>query len=309
MAEEKKKKIIGLSTGRKNGNSETLLKYALMAAEKHGVETEIIRAMDHEIKPCIGCEGCVLSLNKTGVSKCTIQGDAAEWLLTKVLVEADALILSMPIYHLVPNSHYFVISHRQHPIMFNHPDLLKKTRPGAIMCVGGGEIEWTPLGLMSGNIMLQHAYTLVDQVQFNGHGRPAQVLVKQADLDRASRLGDNVAKSLFVAPAELKFLGDESRTACPVCHCNVLQVPHALPNVVCPVCDIHGIIEGQGEGMKVVWDPHETKFSRLTEYGVSLHLEYIKNNQIKYFTEYHQKVQELKKPLEAWGTYAMPPEG
>ncbi len=306
---EEKKKIIGLSTGRKNGNSEVLLKYALMAAEKHGVDTEIIRAMEHEIKPCIGCEGCVLSLNKTGVSKCTIKGDAAEWLLNKVLVEGDGLILSMPIYHLVPNSHYFVISHRQHPIMFNNPQLLKKTRPGAIMCVGGGEIEWTPMGLMLGNIMLQHAYTLVDQAQFNGHGRPAQVLMRQEDIDRATRLGDNMAKSLAVPAEELKFLGDRSQTACPVCQSNVVQVPDALPNVVCPVCDVHGVIVGQGDEMKVEWDQHDVKFSRLTEYGVNYHLEEIKNKQIKYFTEYHEKVQELKKPLEEWGNYPKPPEG
>ena len=39
----KKKKIIGYSSGRKNGNSEVLLKHALMAAEKQGVETEIIQ--------------------------------------------------------------------------------------------------------------------------------------------------------------------------------------------------------------------------------------------------------------------------
>jgi multimeric flavodoxin WrbA len=309
MTQEKKKKIIGLSTGRKDGNSEVLLKVALMAAEKHGVETEIIRAMDHEIKPCIGCEGCVLSLNKTGVSKCAIKGDAAEWLLTKVLVEGDALIMSMPIYHLVPNSHYFVISHRQHPIMFNNPQLLKKTRPGAVMCVGGGEIEWTPLGLMSGNIMLQHAYTLVDQVQFTGHGRPAQVLVRQADIDRAARLGDNVARSMFVSPDEMKYLGDPGQTECPVCHCNVVQVADALPNVVCPVCDVHGVIRGQGEEMAVQWDPQEAKASRLTEYGVALHLEEIKNKQKTYFAEYHEKVQELVKPYKEWGNYPKPDMG
>jgi multimeric flavodoxin WrbA len=306
MTKEKKKKIIGLSTGRKNGNSEVLLKVALMAAEKHGVETEIVRAMEHEIKPCIGCEGCVMSLNKTGVSKCTLKGDSAEWLLTKVLVEGDALIMSMPIYHLVPNSHYFIISHRQHPIMFNNPQLLQKTRPGAIMCVGGGEIEWTPLGLISGNIMLQHAYTLVDQAQFTGHGRPAQVLMRQEDIDRAARLGDNVAKSLFVSPEEMKYLGDRGQTECPVCHCNVIQVADKLPNVVCPVCDVHGVIEGNGDDMKVLWNQHDAEFSRLTEYGVSHHLEEIKNKHVKYLTEYHEKVRELVKPYEEWGNYPKP---
>jgi hypothetical protein len=33
-----------------------------------------------------------------------------------------------------------------------------------------------------------------------------------------------------------------------------IQVAEALPNVVCPVCDVHGGIEGQGEEMKVRWN-------------------------------------------------------
>jgi multimeric flavodoxin WrbA len=45
------KKIVGLSCGRKNSNSEHFLKAALMAAEEEGVETEIIRAMDHKVLP------------------------------------------------------------------------------------------------------------------------------------------------------------------------------------------------------------------------------------------------------------------
>lgn len=304
----KKKKIIGYSSGRKNGNSEILLKHALMEAEKHGVQTQIVRAMEHDVKPCIGCEGCVLSLNKTGVSKCSIKGDDGEWLINKVLVEGDALIMSMPIYHLVPNSHFYIMHHRQHPIMFNHPELMKKTRPAAVMCVGGGEAEWTPLGLMSANIMIQQAYTLVDQVQFNGHGRPAQVLVRQTDLDRAARLGDNVARALLGPPEELTFMGDDSPTACPVCHSNVLQVQTRLPNVVCPVCDVHGVLVGQGDDMTVEWNADEVQKPRLSEYGINLHMEEIKGKQMKYMTEYREKVHELKKPFLEWGTVVRAPE-
>jgi multimeric flavodoxin WrbA len=48
------KKIIGLSCGRVNGNSEILLKEALMGAEEIGVESEIIRAMELRVKHCRG---------------------------------------------------------------------------------------------------------------------------------------------------------------------------------------------------------------------------------------------------------------
>ena len=56
----KTKKIIGLSCGRKNGNSEYLLKEALMGAEELGVKGEIIRMMELRVKPCTGCETCTM---------------------------------------------------------------------------------------------------------------------------------------------------------------------------------------------------------------------------------------------------------
>jgi multimeric flavodoxin WrbA len=51
-----KKKIVGLSCGRKNGNCEIFLKTALMEVEKHGIETEILRLMDYKVLPCDGCK-------------------------------------------------------------------------------------------------------------------------------------------------------------------------------------------------------------------------------------------------------------
>ena len=47
-----KKRIIGLSCGRVNGNSEPLLKEALMGAEEIGVQSEIVRAMELKVKHC-----------------------------------------------------------------------------------------------------------------------------------------------------------------------------------------------------------------------------------------------------------------
>lgn len=60
------KKTVGLSCGRKYGNSEILLKEAFIGAEELGVESEIIRAMELRVKPCIGCETCSMSLSKGG---------------------------------------------------------------------------------------------------------------------------------------------------------------------------------------------------------------------------------------------------
>jgi hypothetical protein len=64
------KKIIGLSCGRKNGNSEFLLKEAAMGAEELGVETEIIRAAELTVKPCTNFQFCAMIIRRVLQSAC-----------------------------------------------------------------------------------------------------------------------------------------------------------------------------------------------------------------------------------------------
>jgi multimeric flavodoxin WrbA/uncharacterized Zn finger protein (UPF0148 family) len=301
-----KKKIIGLSCGRKNGNSEYLLKEALMGAEELGVESEIIRAMELRVKPCTGCETCSMSLSKGGPAQCAIKDDDVPWILEKTVVEDAALIVSAPVYHLIANNYLIIINHRMLPTLFNHPDVIKKTRVGGIISVGGGEPEWTSLGLLSANIFLQHSRILVDQFQVNGATRPGAVLVDEKSLKRARKLGQNIAKAMMMPPEEVKFVGDETDISCPVCHCDVLQVPKKLPNVVCPVCDVHGFLTVEGGKMKVEWNKQDAEYPRFSPHGVSTHLEEIKEKHIRYFREHHEKVQGLRKKYAAYGTVIKP---
>ena len=61
-------KVLGISCGRKMGNSEILLKEALMAMEAEGAEIEMIRLHDMYIKPCLGCNGCIMSCINAGTN-------------------------------------------------------------------------------------------------------------------------------------------------------------------------------------------------------------------------------------------------
>ena len=113
-----KKKIIGLSCGRINGNSEILLKEALMGAEELGVVSEIIRAMELRVRPCTGCEACSMAMARGKESRCAIKDDDVEWILEKVLVEDCGLIISTPLYHLRANAYFEIINERMLPTMF-----------------------------------------------------------------------------------------------------------------------------------------------------------------------------------------------
>ena len=98
------KKIVGLSCGRRNSNSELLLKAALMAAEEEGCETEIIRAMDHKVTPCNSCWTCM----KTG--KCA--KDDVDWILEQTLLGDAGIIISAPVYHLRACSYLMIIAEK-----------------------------------------------------------------------------------------------------------------------------------------------------------------------------------------------------
>jgi len=306
MTKTNKKKIIGLSCGRKNGNSEILLKEALMGAEEFGVESEIIRAMELRVKPCKGCEACSIAMARGKESRCAIKDDDVPWILEKTLVEDCALIVSTPTYHLRANTYFEAIHERMLPTMFRHPEILKKTRVGAIICVGGGEPEWTPLGLTSVNIFVQHSRKLVDQMQVNFVGRPGAVLMKDEYIKRARQLGRRVASAMMMPIEEVKYVGDETDVSCPVCHCNVLKVPGKLPDVFCPVCWVKGVITFDGDKVKVKWDKEDVKHPRFSEYGVSKHLELIKSLQMKFYKEDQEKVKERIKKYISYGKIIRP---
>jgi multimeric flavodoxin WrbA len=302
----KTKKIIGLSCGRKNGNSEILLKEALMGAEELGVESEIIRAMELRVKPCTGCESCSIAMSRGKEARCAIKDDDVPWILEKTVVEDCGLIVSGPVYHLRSNSYFEAIHERMLPTMFRHPEVLKKTRVGAIISVGGGEPEWTPLGLTSMNIFVQHTRILVDQIQVNYVGRPGAVLMEEKYLKRARELGRRVARAMIMPIEQVKFVGDETEVSCPVCHCNVLKVPDKLPNVFCPVCWVKGVITLDGDKMKVRWNEEDAKYPRFSERGVFTHLELVKNLQTKFYTEDQEKVKERIKKYVSYGRIIKP---
>ena len=295
------KKIIGLSCGRKNQFCEALLKEAAMGAEEFGVETEIIRAMELRVKPCTGCEACSMAMAKGKEARCVIKDDDVEWILEKVLVEDCGLIVSVPVYHLRANGYFEIIHERMLPTMFRNPQILKKTRVGGIISVGGGEPEWTPLGLTSANIFVQHSRKLVDQIQVNFVGRPGAVLMRPEYIERARELGRRVARSMRMPIEEVKYMGEDKDVSCPVCHCNIVQVFEKLPDVYCPVCWVHGAIYSDGNDMKVKWSEEDGKHPRFSEYGVSTHLQLIKSLQMKFFTEDQEKVKERMPKYKSYG--------
>jgi multimeric flavodoxin WrbA len=302
----KKKKIVGLSCGRKNGNSEVLLKEALMVAEEQGVETEIIRAHELRVKPCLGCQACTMAMSKGKDIRCAIKDDDVPWILEKTMVEDYALIVSFPVYHLRANGYLMSIYDRMLPTMLNNRWMLKKERVGAIISVGGQKCSWTSLALSTANIFVQMSRFLVDQMQVINVNPKGAILVEDKELERARELGRRVVKAMSMPIEEVKYMGDDKDVSCPVCHCNVLSVPQRLPEVYCPVCWVKGVVTLDGDKMKVKWDEKSAKRPRFSEFGQEETLQEIKVMQMKFFQEDIEKAKKLEKKYLGWGNFVKP---
>ena len=85
-------KILGISGSPvKNGNNEEAIDYALAKAKKKGFKTEKITLAKQDLKRCIACNQC-----KKQKGTCSIK-DVMEKIRPK-LIEADAIIISSPVY-------------------------------------------------------------------------------------------------------------------------------------------------------------------------------------------------------------------
>ncbi|NCQ27978.1 MAG: flavodoxin family protein [Armatimonadetes bacterium CG_4_10_14_3_um_filter_66_18] len=78
---------------RRNGNTEGLLRIALEEIEKQGIETELLLLAGRNVKPCVGCYGCLQRKDGT----CTQKDPEFDELAAK-FHSIDGLILGSPVY-------------------------------------------------------------------------------------------------------------------------------------------------------------------------------------------------------------------
>ena len=105
-------KVMGITAGRKNGNSEILLKQALMACEEAGAEVTMINLRDFNIQDCTGCTACTKAMSMGKYAGCVLDKKDDKKKIMDVMLEQDAVIFSVPTYDLMPASVYLTFAHR-----------------------------------------------------------------------------------------------------------------------------------------------------------------------------------------------------
>jgi multimeric flavodoxin WrbA len=255
-------KIFGITAGRKNGNSEILLKEAFMAAEAQGAEVEMVNLHDHKILPCTGCEACTMRVMKGLTPQCIHHGKDDMDLIMDRFLKADGIIVCIPTFIIQPQGIYKVFVDRWLPyeIMFLLENKLIDKEPervAGLIAVGGSTQSWMSLALPALTMsMFVQSIKVVDQMLATQVARPGHVLLKPELLSRASQLGRNVAAAMKTPYDQVKYLGEEEGW-CPVCHSNLLMQGKPQWNgltydIECAVCSAGGSLVTEAGRTKFV---------------------------------------------------------
>jgi len=320
-------KILGLACGSSMGNSEILLKEAMMGAEeaRKDVDVEIIRLVDLDIKPCKRCKRC---LQREG-GEC-VQKDDSPFVQEKYL-ECDGLIISSPVYGTIPPGEVLVLAERafgaradvagaiERKKMTGKENLAErgffgprasgrepeinervfKPRVGALIGVGGASsYEWVHLTLpLLHNVMLPLQVAVVDHLQVRKASFPGTVLLQDGVMKRVRKLGRNVAEALGTPFDDIKWKGDEPGS-CPVCHSELFIVGRKMP-VMCAICGIYGTLKVDGDKVTVHFTKEEQKKSRVAIEGKRLHQVEI----LAVSKELFPRINEIPTKLEKYKSY------
>lgn len=233
-------KILGLCSGRKNGNTEIMMKEVFMGIEAKipDAECKLVRIQETVINTCTGCESCMVNHLKGNWEFRCIHKNGSDhfYFIEQLMREADAIIVSSPAYNLLPTGQLIKVLNKMHA-SGNYRDMVEKeNKIGAAFSIGG--TDWTNFTLNVCKMMameLAGSYeAVVDAVHFDFMPSKGAVLLEDEVLARMNQMGANIADALIKkANGETpKYVGTPG--LCPDCHGNLLE--KRADGIYCPQC-------------------------------------------------------------------------
>jgi multimeric flavodoxin WrbA len=267
-------KVLGITCGRKNGNSELLMKQAFKAIEaKCGAKTGFIRLQDALILPCTGCETCMINhIRGNAKFRCIHKPEADHFFfIEQKMRESDALIFSMPVYNILPAGIVIKYLNKLHSSGTYREETTQKNKVGATITVGGS--DWTNYANSVGNLITMSfcgSYsTIVDSLNINFVPSSGAVLLDDRLMARAYKLGENVAEALKAGKTEYK----GPNGICPYCHGNLLEYRNG--ELWCPICECKSDFKIQDGRLQVSFSQKAIEQNRWSDWGAKEHVELI----------------------------------
>ena len=289
-------KIMGITAGRKNGNSEILLKEALMFCEEAGAEVTMINLKDYEILDCTGCTACTKGFSQGKNVGCTLDSKDDKKKIMEIMLEQDAVIFSAPTYDLMACAMFAKFAQRslsyETSFLESIGAIEHRDRVSALIAVGGSTRSWQSMALESMQAaMFTTDFKVIDMYLATRVPAPAQCLLDDEMIARARKIGENIMKSVNTPAEERVWLGDEDMGWCPNCHSNALilgepQWDGLLYPVECQVCGAGGTLEETPDKKwKFVIQENGLQRDRTTVKGRGEHLVEIAHTQGGFFKD------------------------
>ena len=227
-------KVLGIVAGRHNGNSEILVKEALVACQEAGAECTMINLFDYHIEHCTGCEGCTVQMGEVEMGKrekyngCILKNKDDMDKIVNEMQTCNGIIVGVPSYDLTPSSLYLKFAQRflAYELAFRIAIGEVKEDPhmvGGLIANGGSCLDWQTLTLdaMSATMFTQ-SIQVVDKMLATRNGLPGNVLLRPEQLARAHKMGENIIKAIQTPVEERGWLGEPDMGMCPNCHANLV---------------------------------------------------------------------------------------
>ena len=270
-------KVLGIVTShRRLGNTEILIKEALMGAEVEGAEVEILRLTDYQILPCDGLAPCVF-----GEQGCNLNDDF-NFVLDKIY-QCDGLILGSPCYILEATAILKQFIDRLFSVAWHSQ---ARGKPAAVIMPYATR-GWTPYTFLQPNIALLFlGMDVIDRALIFIQGI-SEAVINQRALSRAHEIGNAVATA--IKTGDHSYRGEPG--LCPVCHDRNIHILKDNENVECGTCAIKGKLVIEEGKIRVHFPEEQVKRHRWTEENLYRHWTY----HIKPSKDYFTKVRPLQK--------------
>lgn len=283
--------ILGLSFGRKMGNTDILVKEALFGAREAEPDAEIkfINTNRLKIDRCIGCGACSGSLEKGGDNDCIIKDDMQ--MVEDEIRKADCLIVGAPVYVLQPVGQFknlvdrfscrhdvsainWVLDKRRAGQAPGDPDAFPqerfKRRTVSYISVGGATTKnWVSMGTATMHLFgFPAMMKVVGNYDAHHMGTTGNPVLDEKLMSDIHEMGKQTTLAYHKKDEEIEWFGETG--TCPVCHQNLLMM-NGTTTVECPICGIEGKLSVDGDRVKVTFSEQQQARARGTFAGLREH--------------------------------------
>jgi len=252
------KKVMGITAGKRDGNSEILLKEALLYCQEAGAEITMINLRDYHIIDCSGCTTCTMGMAQGKNVGCVYDDKDDKKRIMDVMLAQDGLIFSSPTYDLectATMSKFLQRSLSYETAFLETINAIEhRERVGALIAVGGSTRSWQSMALETLQAgMFTCDVKVIDMMLATRVPAKGQCLLNDDMIAQARQIGEHVMEALHTPVAKRKWLGDENMGWCPNCHSNALILGEEQWDglhfpIECQVCGAGGTLAKTADG-------------------------------------------------------------